>query len=179
MSKKQRNNKEKGNSFERIVAKELSIWLFGEENKNLLRRSADSGAQKVNYTGDVIPEGQLPIEWNAHWTFEIETKYGYKNIAIPTVWNKEWLTKWFLKSREESKIHNQQIVLIINNFLNRKYNTITTDIMLNPEFILHEMSYPIVVNGYVKHLFIYNYKKVLQFKHTDLFPNFYEVYCPK
>lgn len=155
------SNKEKGNAFERQVAKDLSIWLFGKNNKNLLRRSADSGAQKVNYGGDIIPEGQLPIEWNSKWPFLIECKYGYRNIAIPTPWSRKWLTQWFLKSLEESKKHKQNIIFIINNFKNRKNNIITTNKLLNTKYILHELSFPIIKDNKVIHLFVYDYKKVL------------------
>lgn len=174
MSKK-RNNKEKGSMFERKIAKELSLWLF--QDKNLLRRHPDSGAFKGNYTGDLCPANQLPEQWNSKWPFQVECKYGYKSIAIPTIWNKKWITEWYLKSLDESKKHNQQIIFIINNFLNRQFNTITTDILLPTNLILHEMSYPIIINGFVTHLFIYNYKKVLSYDFQEIFPNFFEVYC--
>ena len=170
-----KNNKERGNTFERTVARDMSLWLFN--NKKLLRRSADSGAQKVNYGGDIIPEGQLPSKWNGKWPFIIECKYGYKEIAIPNIWNKKWIETWFLKSLEESKIHNQNIIFIINNFKNRKFNTLTTDIFLNNKYILHEISFPIIINGYVKHLFVYNYKTILKIDIEKIIPNFFERFC--
>ena len=161
------SNKEKGNAFERLVAREMSNWLFG--NKNILRRSSDSGAQKVNYSGDIIPEGQLPSEWNGNWPFIIECKYGYREVAVPTIWNRGWISNWYLKCLEESKKHNQKIIFIINNFKNRKFNTITTNIVFNPNIILHEISFPIITaENYVHHLFVYNYKKIINIDITNL-----------
>ncbi len=175
MSNKKNKNKEEGNAFERKVAKEMSLWLF--ENRNILRRSSDSGAQKANYSGDIIPEGQLPTQWNRKWPIIVECKYGYKTIAIPNIWNRKWITTWYLKALNESKKHNQPIIFIVNNFKNRKFNTITTNIHFNHLFILHEISFPVIVDQYVHHLFVYNYKKVLQLHIDNLIPGFFDKYC--
>ncbi len=170
--RKTNNNKERGSKFEREIAKDLSIWLFND--KNLLRRHPDSGTSKMNYTGDICPANQLPVEWKGKFPFQVETKYGYTKIASPSPWSTKYLTEWYLKSLEESKIHNQQIIFVINNFVNRRFNTLTTDKYLNDRFILHKMSFPIVKNGLVTHLFIYKFNEVLRHKFTDLIPNFFE-----
>ena len=170
--KKKQNNKERGNKFEREVAKQLSLWLF--DDPNLLRRHPDSGASKMNYTGDICPAAQLPQSWKGQFPFQVETKYGYTQIASPSPWNTKWLTEWYLKSLEESKLHNQKIIFVINNFVNRKFNTLTTDRYLNDRFILHKMSFPIIKNGLVTHLFVYKFKDVINLNFTDLIPNFFK-----
>jgi len=173
-NKKTNNNKERGNKFEREIAKDLSIWLFND--KNLLRRHPDSGTSKMNYTGDICPANQLPLSWKGKFPFHIETKYGYTSIASPNPWSTKYLQEWYLKSLIESKMHNQSIIFVINNFANRKFNTLTTDKYLNDKYILHRMSFPIIHNGLVTHLFIYKFKSILQFNIEELIPDFFENY---
>lgn len=109
--------KQKGNAYERKVAKELSQWMFNDDN--LLRRKGDSGSIKVNVCGDVFPEGQLPPNWKGIFPFMVECKSGYVSEK-PNFWKHGQVLKWFLKAIEESKINNQLIIFLICQFKNQQ-----------------------------------------------------------
>ncbi len=154
------NSKNRGNAFERKIARELSLWMFNK--KDILRRHPDSGLTKINYAGDICPANQLPSSWNNKFPFFIEVKYGYKNTGIPTIWNKTFLINWYIKALGESKINNQNNVFIINNFTNRKFNILTTELYFGSQLILHELSFPFTdCFGNISQLFIYNYQKII------------------
>lgn len=116
MSKKTKD-KIKGNRFERECSVLLNKWIFNGEK--ILKRADDSGALKDIYTGDIIPYGQLPPEWEGKFPFHIECKSGYKD-CIPTPFTCTTIQKWLVKCIEESKIHNQFNILLLVRFFNRR-----------------------------------------------------------
>jgi hypothetical protein len=111
------NNKEKGNTFERSIAKKLNEWMF--KDRLVLKRSSDSGAQKDILCGDIVPVGQLPIDWNGVFPFIFELKKGYPE-DIPTPFKYEVVHDWLKKVYRESLIYNQFIILLIIQFTGRE-----------------------------------------------------------
>jgi hypothetical protein len=152
--------KAKGNSYERKVAKELSLWIF--DDPHMLKREPSSGAQKHSYTGDLMPYKQIP--WK-RWPIHIETKSGYSQFT-PTFFNYSKIEEWFTKAYFESKTHNQNLIFLICQFLN-KYSLLITDTCI--PCILFKVAIPICINGSVIYTYVYKYKDVLQKKFEDCF----------
>lgn len=115
--------KEKGNSFEWDIARKISLWLTGGEDKSQLIRSVMSGghaglrsqfAKKAeNQVGDLAPNGPQG-EWFRN-TFGIECK-NYK--ADPDWWHaitsECWIVEgWWKKINEECSPNNLQPLLIM------------------------------------------------------------------
>jgi len=170
-SKKKNNsksskNKSRGNAYERKAAKMLSNWMF--DDPVLLRRSADSGAQKCNYSGDIVPEGQLPEHWHNHFAFHIETKFGYPNHE-PTFWKYEQMSKWILKSYKESQIHNQQIIWLITQFPH-KQALLSTNYMIY--YVPWKTCWPVYPTGVTTEpMYVYTYllKDIMHYQFEALF----------
>ena len=152
------NQKQKGNSFERKVAKDLSIWIFGD--KDVLKRHPTSGFDKSIYSGDIIPLKQ--IHWDK-FPFYIETKHGYKN-QIPSFYNWEIINKWIKKAIEEMKnLKDQKILWLICKFQGHKTLFITS-FPFNIEYIIPLKIYPlkdVLKKSDVFWIYIYEYDKVL------------------
>ena len=146
------NSKQKGNTFERKIAKELSIWMFN--NKNILRRHPTSGFEKCIWTGDVVPLAQLPDEWNNKWPIHIECKSGYKNDT-PDFWNYKRIITWFDKAKKESLINNQNIIYLICQFKHRQALLITNKIIENIPYKL------VILDNEYEFLYVYMYNELL------------------
>lgn len=148
--------KSKGNSFERKVAKELSLWMFND--KDVLRRHPDSGASKQCWTGDVIPLKQLPEIWKGKFPFHIECKSGYPQ-HLPTFWSYAKVSTWFSKALLEGYLNNQTIVFLICQFLNKSALLITNTQL---PFRLLNVVFPCIINNEQHWGYVYNYKDILE-----------------
>lgn len=162
--KKKIDGKKKGNAEERKVARELSVWMF--EDKHVLKRSADSGATKVVWCGDVVPVKQIPDIWNKKFPFIIEVKSGYTKHA-PDYWKNTQLAKWFIKAYEEGQVHNQNIVFLCTQFLNRTA-LLSTNYLL--PFIPYSVCFPILLpdEQWIQ-VYVYKLKEVLQIDFHKMF----------
>lgn len=158
------HSKEKGNAYERKIAKLLNKWMFGD--KVILKRASDSGALKDIYVSDIIPYGQLPEEWNGRWPFCIELKHGYED-SIPTPFRYETIHKWIKKAYKESLIHNQYIIYLIIQFPHQQ-NIVFTN------YIINKLNYVICFNI---ELTKNNYQPFYCYKLNDLLKeDFYNLY---
>ena len=154
--------KAKGNQEERKQAKILSNWMF--DDPNTLKRQSDSGALKDIYCGDIIPIKQ--INWS-HFPFMIEIKSGYEE-HIPTFWSYSKPANWYIKAVEEGKIHNQYIIFLICQFLN-KQALLFTNYQLDLNKIYPNIIIPIPIENDLHWIFIYNLKWVLDINFMELF----------
>lgn len=160
---KKNKSKSLGNSFERKIAKELSIWMFNDQH--VLKREPTSGATKNVYCGDIFPMKQ--INWEV-WPFHIECKYGYSQFT-PTLLSYPIIEKWYLKALAESKItENQNIILLICNFKNKKGIMVFTNKKLKK--ILYKSIICIKTNGILENVYCYDYNEMLKY-------NFESVFC--
>lgn len=155
------NSKSKGGAFEREIAKELSKWIF--DDINILRRESSSGAIKTLLTGDIIPVGQISDEYAylRRWPFHIECKTGYKEHS-PDFWSHSIIEKWYKKCKQESIIHDQNIIFLICRFKNRKKLLITNHFYQNIQF-------NVIVNIENEPVIVYDYDNLLKIP----FKNFY------
>jgi len=126
----------KGGSFERTIAKELSLWFSNDERDDLFWRTAGSGARATtrmkkgvdtaNSAGDIAylhPTGKPFVDLCL-----VEIKRGYNKkktsqdsrlsvlltLDIPmNRKNKPVLIKWWEKAEEERKVHGRKYSIII------------------------------------------------------------------
>ncbi len=154
------NSKQKGNTFERKIAKELSIWMFNDEN--ILKRHPTSGMDKCIWTGDVVPMAQLLDEWNNEFPIHIECKTGYKDDT-PDFWNYKKIISWFNKSRKECVLNKQNIIYLICRFKNRSIILITNQMIMSLNYKL------ILLDDNNNMLFVYNYNDLLKTNFNDIF----------
>ena len=152
------NSKRKGGAFERKIAKELSIWMF--EDEDVLKRHPTSGTDKCIWTGDVVPLKQLPEYWNK-WCFQIECKTGYKTF-YPDFWNYNKILDWIDKAEKEAICHNQNILFLICQFKYRKALLIT-----NFKFI--KIKENIIFNHNEIFYYVYEYQKIIESNFNDSF----------
>lgn len=157
-------SKSKGNAFEIKTARELGSWIFGD--KNILYKHSTSGAIKIVYNGDIVPQKNIPMSFNnGVFPFLIECKHGYKG-TIPNLNNQTIVRKWISKSIEELN-ERQKILYLIIKFHN--YSTLfITDVELNikSELILNLKT----STNYIP-FYIYNYNSVLSIKFNELYKN--------
>lgn len=141
-------SKRKGNKYENEIAKTLGIWMFND--KDALTRSITSGARKTVYTGDIVPQKQLPNLKAFIW--HIECKSGYKN-QIPSFNNFALIEKWLLKCLNETNFDKQPIIWLICRF--HGYSSI---LLTNCQFqnILWTLCVNIIHNN--MHNFFYTYR---------------------
>lgn len=154
--------KEKGGRYEREKAKDLSVWIFGEQH--VLKRHPDSGASKQIWCGDIYPMQQIP-DWHGQFPFMIECKNGYPKDT-PTFWKMTRVKKWFEKAYLEGIEHDQEILWLIARF---KYQPelFITNVPL-PD-MLFEVCFPVEIDKEIKYAYVYRYTDVLD-------KNFYDLY---
>ena len=153
------SSKSKGSTFERKVAKELSILMF--ENKDVLKRDPSSGGTKSIWTGDIIPMAQLPKDWNDKWNIHIECKDGYDSNA-PTFWKYGMVKGWFDKCIKEAKIHNQSVIYLICHFKGRPTILITNK-------MIKQMTFYVCFPTDTGLAFVYNYRTFLTLKWSKMY----------
>lgn len=157
--------KQKGNSYERKVAKELSFWMF--EDTDFLKRHATSGMDKSVWCGDVVPVKQLPDTWKRHFPFLIEAKSGYPQ-HFPTFWKYGKVSEWFKKSYLEGQINNQPVTLLICQFKNQRALLIT-NYLIDIDKLLFNVVIPICINGNVHYGYVYLFNDILKYDFYELF----------
>jgi hypothetical protein len=158
------NSKKIGNNFERLVARQLSLWMYGDPH--VLKREPTSGATKDVYNGDIFPMKQLELG-QPDWIYLVECKYGYSQFT-PTLLNYNIIEKWYLKSLEESnQSEKQKIILLILNFKGKKGILACTNIELNSIYCKSIIC--IRTNGNVEWVFCYDYKEMLQYNYDQIF----------
>lgn len=165
---KKNNNKRIGNTFEKKIARDLSMWMF--DDINVLKREPTSGALKTVYCGDIFPMKQ--ISWK-QFPFLIECKYGYEQFT-PTLINYSIIEKWYLKALAESKqSKDQKIIFLICNFKGRRGILFCTNIELNESVINYKCVLCIKNNGNNEYLFCYLFEDLLKCNFKDIFENIY------
>lgn len=158
--------KNKGNAYERKIAKELSIWMF--EDKDFLKRHASSGMDKSVWCGDVVPVKQLPINiWNQQFPFLIECKSGYSQHH-PTFWKYGKISKWFKKAYLESQINKQVITFLICQFKNQR-PLLITNYLINVNKLLFNVAVPIVDESKIHYTYVYFFNDILTYDFYELF----------
>lgn len=157
-------SKQKGNNFEWKVARELGLWIFND--KDMLCRHLTSGAQKSVYVGDIVPQKNIPLEFNnGILPFLIECKNGYKG-NIPNLNNQTIIRQWIGKALLERN-ERQNIIYLIVSF--HAYSPLLiTDIPFNltANLILNYFE-----NGNVIPFHIYEYRKILEHNFYSLYEN--------
>jgi hypothetical protein len=108
MADRKRNNKAKGNRFERSISATLSKWMFNDGT--ILYRSLSSGGRKVAYRGDVVPIKQLP-DILPEFIFYFEVKSGY-NSQISTLYDQR-LVRAFIQKAELDMTDEQRVLWLI------------------------------------------------------------------
>lgn len=158
--------KQKGNTYERKVARELAFWMFNDSD--FLKRHGSSGTDKSVWCGDVIPMKQLPDDlWKRHFPFLIETKTGYEQHS-PTFWKFTQITNWFKKAYIEGLINNQPIIFLICQFKN-KQALLITNYLIDLNKLQFNVMFPIEMNGDLNYGYVYPFKSILE-------KNFYELF---
>jgi len=159
------NQKRKGGSYERKVAKELAFWMFNDPN--FLKRHSSSGMDKSVWCGDIVPMKQLPDElWKRHFPFLIETKTGYDSHS-PTFWRYTQIINWYNKAYTEGLINNQPIIFLICQFKN-KQPLLITNYMIDLNKLLFNVVIPIERNGELNYVYVYPFKPILEKNFYDL-----------
>lgn len=153
------NSKEKGNCFERKIAKELSIWMF--DDQNILKRHPSSGTDKCIWTGDIVPLAQLPTWKFEKWPFQIECKTGY-DVYSPTFWKFDKIKEWFSKAKKESEINNQEIILLICQFKYKKKLVFTNK-------FLNNIDYGVIIKNEDYHIITYYYEDLISKNFNEVF----------
>jgi hypothetical protein len=151
-------SKKKGNKYENDIAKALGIWMFND--KDSLCRSITSGARKTVYTGDIVPQKQLP---NGNFMWHIECKNGYKN-RIPSFNNFTLVEEWLIKCLEDVNFERQPLIWLICRF--HGYSSI---VFTNCPF--KNISWNLCVN--IAHNNLYNY--FYNYKLDNLFDHDFNV----
>ncbi len=154
------NGKKKGNSFERVVAKDLSIWLSqGKEDFCVQRDSSSGGAFKkrdtrIKRSGDLYAaDHYAKFFFDA---FSVELK-AYKDVK-PDLWNfvTEKPSKFdeFIKqAKDDADGMNMEFILIV------KTNNYSILCVSNSKKLRQLLKRPINLNR--DNLFIFTYEKLL------------------
>lgn len=158
------NPKEKGNREERKQAKKISAWMFSGD-KDVLKRTSDSGALEQSWSGDVTPVKQLPDDWNRIWPFLMEIKSGYAK-HYPDFWKYGKLGSWVKKAHKESKTHNQKILMVITQFHNRTA-LMTTNYCTSA--LPFQVSFPIVLDDTWNYMYVYKLIDVMKLEFRQVF----------
>lgn len=115
-----KNSKEKGNRYEREIARKLSVWISEGRNRNLLWRSDSSGARATtskeklsNQAGDIAPDSKEGYDFIDK--FYVECKH-YKNIGLENlIWRsnkQENVLTWWRRYTKEADKYNKILLLI-------------------------------------------------------------------
>jgi hypothetical protein len=143
------NQKQVGNTFERKIAKELSLWIWNDPH--VLKREPTSGAVKTVYYGDIYPIKDTG--WD-HFPFYLEVKHGYEK-NLPTLFNFNIIKTWWYKCvLESSQSNGQDIILLIYNPTGKRGTILATDQLLN-------IPYTCILNINPHLVYIYDYKKMI------------------
>lgn len=154
--------KQKGNNFENLMAKKLSKWIFWGD-PHVLGRHPTSGAKKVAYTGDIIPQKFLyDYNW-LNFPLYFELKTGYPKYEA-TFNNQTQICKWLIKGESELTI-NQSILWLIIRFKNKQPLLITSRILSN---IHWNLALNIENNNLITVYYIYNLYSLMKMNFYDI-----------
>jgi hypothetical protein len=156
---KSSRSKQKGNRYENEIAKTLGIWLLDDSDS--LSRSLTSGAKKIVYTGDIVPQKQISIDW----IFHIECKNGYKT-QIPSFNNFSLIEKWLLKCLNETNPIKQPVIWLICRFHGYSSIFFTNRIFKN---IKWKICINIYHNKKFEHFYCYKLDELLELKFSNIF----------
>lgn len=119
MSKK---SKTKGSSFERSIAKSLSLWLSDGERSDLLWRSAMSGGAHTvaakrgsdasSMAGDLSSIDKLSHDFIEYFLVELKC---YKNLNLQGLFygSKTGITQFYQRALKDAKAINKHPLLIV------------------------------------------------------------------
>lgn len=140
-------NKRKGSSFEREIAKKLSLWIYGQEN--VLRRHPTSGAEKGFGSGADI--ANFNHEFPSLKRF-IEVKCGYKDDLFNA---RKQILGWYDVAKPKNV--NGYPIWIIWKLLNRGIILATDKKFkkIDPLFIMGP-------------LYVYDFKELLKISYKDI-----------
>ena len=140
-------NKAKGSSWERDLAKLLSMWIYGQEN--VLRRHPTSGAEKGFGSGADI--ANFNHEFPSLKKF-IEAKRGYKDDLFNA---RKQIIEWYDTAKPKNV--NNYPIWIIWKILNRGVILATDKKLKNvsPIFIINE-------------LYVYDFKELLKTPYKEI-----------
>jgi len=162
------HNKNKGNAFEREVAKKLSKWIYGDQY--ILGRDPTSGARGTVlgkgqvFVGDIIPVKQLPLEWKGQFPFIIECKVGY-NANMPNLNQQNIIHKWLNKLIKE-RVNEQLNPILIVRFHRQR------GLVLLP-VVLDTISWTVCLNVYLNSMkrqipfYVYKFEDLLNSSFDD------------
>jgi|SaaInlStandDraft_3_1057020.scaffolds.fasta_scaffold21831_3 hypothetical protein len=160
------NSKRIGNTFERKVARQLSIWIY--DDPHVLKREPTSGGVKNVYSGDIFPMKQLTPD-QPEFNLLVECKYGYAQF-VPTLMNYSVIEQWYLKSLAESNAtEKQKVVFVIANFKSKKGILLCTNIELNTIYCKCVLC--IRNNGSVEWVYCYDYNEMLKYSYKEILGN--------
>jgi len=140
-------NKRAGSQFEREIAKELSMWIYG--SPSVLRRHPTSGTEKDYGQGADISLFQSGYD---PFNFFVEVKRGYKTDILNA---RKQILEWYTNTKEKNK--KKYPTWIIWKLLSRGILFIT-DKKLNKVEELYT----------IQNLYIYDFKEVLNIKFKQL-----------
>ena len=113
-----KNPKEKGNRYEREIARKLSLWISEGEDSTLLWRSDSSGGRATQHgnlatqAGDIAADSRVGYDFID--LFHVECKH-YKNIFLDQL---VWRTNkgdncygWWLKYTKEALKYGKNLFL--------------------------------------------------------------------
>ena len=141
-------NKRAGSSWERDLAKTLSIWVYGKES--VIRRHPTSGSEKGYGDGAdlaVFQPGYDPFE------FFVEAKRGYKDDLFNA---RKQLLEWYGTAKSKNKKNNP--IWIVWKILNRGV-VLATDRPFEVGEVLFR----------INDLWVYDFKELTKNNFQDLF----------
>lgn len=103
--------KSKGSSFERAVAKQLSLWLTeGKDGTQLIRsvlsggwkRGQTTGAEGWRHVGDLAPNGPLGEQFRQRFAVECKHRRDIDLYSLWTCTRGENILGWWQKLREDA-----------------------------------------------------------------------------
>jgi len=145
--KKQSTSKSKGNSFEREVAKTLSIWIY--KDPNALRRHPTSGAEKNFGNGADIANFNPDFP---NLNVFIEVKRGYKDDIFNA---RKQILEWYNVAKPKNT--QNYPIWIIWKILNRGIIIASTQQFqsITPLFLIDD-------------LFIYDFKELIKIPYENI-----------
>ena len=116
-----KRGKLKGNAFERLVGKTLSLWLTeGEDPTQLIRSEGsggwagkDAGDQGWRHVADLAPNGPLGKQFRELYAVEAKHQKGIQFWHILTQKPAENLHGWWVELVEECEPYGLRPVLIV------------------------------------------------------------------
>lgn len=116
-----KNSKAKGSSFERNVAKKLSLWLSNGEAEDWVWRTASSGGKGTQVASSAYYYGDLcPVHPQANWLFD-RVSIECKNVSRSQLFllnlftkSRTPLRKFWQQARRDAKKSGRYPVLIFH-----------------------------------------------------------------